>query len=97
MTVRETLTFALLQSNADVSSSDASSALSKLHMDKVNIILEVLGLRECADTMVGGPLLRGISGGQKRLVVEASCNRALFELSFLVLTSLFFVLLSADV
>jgi ABC-type multidrug transport system ATPase subunit len=32
----------------------------------VNHILDSLGLNECADTYVGGPLIKGISGGQRK-------------------------------
>lgn len=65
LTTRETLEFALAQSNADVSDTN-NAEFQKLQADKVNLILELLGLVECADTPVGGPLLRGISGGQKK-------------------------------
>lgn len=29
-------------------------------------IIRMLGLEDCADNLVGGPLLKGISGGEKR-------------------------------
>lgn len=29
-------------------------------------IITMLGLEDCADNLVGGPLLKGISGGEKR-------------------------------
>jgi ABC-type multidrug transport system ATPase subunit len=29
-------------------------------------IIKMLGLEDCADNLVGGPLLKGISGGEKR-------------------------------
>jgi ABC-type multidrug transport system ATPase subunit/ABC-type multidrug transport system permease subunit len=32
----------------------------------VDQILDALGLRECADTIIGGPLIKGISGGQRK-------------------------------
>lgn len=31
-----------------------------------NRILSALGLSECADTYIGGPLLKGISGGERK-------------------------------
>jgi len=39
----------------------------------------MLGLEDCANTLVGGPLLKGISGGEKRrlsLAVEMLNNPA---------------------
>jgi len=43
-------------------------------------MLEELGLKKCADTFVGGPLLKGISGGERKrtsvgveLVTKPSC------------------------
>jgi ABC-type multidrug transport system ATPase subunit len=29
-------------------------------------MLEALGLSHCADTLVGGPLIKGISGGERK-------------------------------
>jgi ABC-type multidrug transport system ATPase subunit len=29
-------------------------------------MIDLLGLQKCADTVIGGPLLRGISGGEKK-------------------------------
>jgi len=37
-----------------------------MHAERVEAMLDLLGLRECADTIVGDELLRGISGGQKK-------------------------------
>lgn len=34
----------------------------------VIIILQILGLEVCADTMMGDEMIRGISGGQKKRV-----------------------------
>lgn len=33
---------------------------------KVDELLEELGLTECANVMIGGPLIKGISGGQRK-------------------------------
>ncbi|KAJ0013484.1 hypothetical protein Pint_21797 [Pistacia integerrima] len=48
-----------------------------LPMDKkstlqTDLVLKVLGLDICADTMVGGEMRRGISGGQKRRMTTAA-------------------------
>jgi len=37
----------------------------------VQIVLRLLGLEGCADTVVGGDMLKGISGGQKKRVTTA--------------------------
>ena len=55
MTVRETLQFA--QSCLVDQAPDAT---------RVDRIIELLGLTECADTIVGNHQIRGISGGQKK-------------------------------
>jgi len=42
-------------------------------------MITMLGLEDCANTLVGGPLLKGISGGEKRrlsLAVEMLNNPA---------------------
>eukprot|EP00122_Pirum_gemmata_P001309 Pgem_evm1s1170 len=59
LTVRETLTFAANCSlNLD----------ARQTKERVNEIMEILGLAGAADTVVGDEQLRGISGGQKRRV-----------------------------
>ena len=49
---------------------------------KVDLLLDVLGLRECEHTILGNGMLRGVSGGQKRRVTLGemiiSNSRALF-------------------
>lgn len=67
LTVRETFQFALDNSVADPSLLH-NEELKKLHADKVEFMLDLLGLKECAETIVGNALLRGISGGQKKRV-----------------------------
>lgn len=37
-----------------------------LSAEIVDSLLEDLGLMVCADVMIGGPLIKGISGGQKK-------------------------------
>ncbi|GLD98850.1 hypothetical protein PINS_up007568 [Pythium insidiosum] len=34
--------------------------------DRVNTVMEELGLTKCRDTLIGGPSLRGISGGERK-------------------------------
>ncbi|KAF9973403.1 hypothetical protein BGZ73_003343 [Actinomortierella ambigua] len=73
LTVRETLQYAA-QLNMD-------SKLSKaVKFAKVEEIIDILGLRECADVLVGNAAVKGISGGQRRrvsigvqLVTEPAC------------------------
>ena len=81
LTTRETLQFAHDNSHADVSPLQ-SAELSDLHAKKVDIMLELMGLEECADTIVGNSYIRGISGGQRRRVGVAEMlmgqARALF-------------------
>ncbi|KAF8038575.1 hypothetical protein BT93_B1189 [Corymbia citriodora subsp. variegata] len=49
---------------------------------RTDYILKILGLDICADTLVGDPMRRGISGGQKRRLTTAEMivgpNKALF-------------------
>ena len=37
-------------------------------MARVESVLQLLGLRGCSDTLVGGEEVKGISGGEKRRV-----------------------------
>eukprot|EP01135_Chromosphaera_perkinsii_P002064 Nk52_evm25s216 gene=Nk52_evmTU25s216 len=60
LTVRETLTYtAKLRL-------DPEEYTEERRTEVVNMVLERLGMEECADTLVGGGPIRGISGGQKR-------------------------------
>ncbi|WVQ94560.1 hypothetical protein IAU59_001640 [Kwoniella sp. CBS 9459] len=59
LTVRETLTYAA-RLRLPASLSDATVALI------VEQTIDELGLRDAAETVVGGPLRKGISGGEKR-------------------------------
>ncbi|KAJ5627337.1 hypothetical protein N7528_004764 [Penicillium herquei] len=75
MTVRETLKFA-----ADLSL--PSSVSKRQRMERIRILLEAFGIQNQADTLVGTPIRKGISGGQKRRVSVASqlitCPKILF-------------------
>lgn len=57
------------QPGADGPDSALSAAARK---GRVDDLLEALGLRDQADTLIGTPLRRGLSGGQKRRVGVAS-------------------------
>ncbi|KAG8839536.1 hypothetical protein FRC18_010315 [Serendipita sp. 400] len=59
LTVRETLRYAAI-----LRLPQTMSKRNKLA--RVEEVLGMLGLEDCADTLVGGPLLKGISGGEKR-------------------------------
>ncbi|KAL1410291.1 hypothetical protein Q8F55_004297 [Vanrija albida] len=59
LTVRETLTYAARLRLPTNLSSEAISLIVEQTLDE-------LGLRDAADTVVGGPLRKGISGGEKR-------------------------------
>ncbi|KAF4373466.1 hypothetical protein F8388_025160 [Cannabis sativa] len=61
LTVTETLLFtALLRLPMSLSTQEKSQ-----HVDRV---ISELGLNRCRNSMIGGPLLRGISGGEKKRV-----------------------------
>lgn len=49
----------------------ANAASSPDHI-ATEIVLKLLGLEVCADTIVGDQLLRGISGGQKKRVTSGN-------------------------
>ncbi|KAK5799460.1 P-loop containing nucleoside triphosphate hydrolase protein [Linnemannia elongata] len=73
LTVRETLQFAAeLRMESSVSKADKYA--------KVEDIIDLIGLRECADVIVGNSAVKGCSGGQRRrvsigiqLVTEPAC------------------------
>ncbi|KAJ5340242.1 hypothetical protein N7541_009366 [Penicillium brevicompactum] len=80
LTVRETLKFA-----ADLSlpSEVVHSTISKSErIDRIRALLEAFGIQNQAETLVGTPIRKGISGGQKRRVSVASqlitCPKILF-------------------
>ena len=70
LTVRETLRFAAIISLP-------SSVSRKRKIARAEEVLKMLGLRDCADGMVGGELLKGISGGEKRRL-SLACQMANF-------------------
>lgn len=65
LTVRETLDFAAKLSLP-------SSMSKKDRVERIDELLQAFGLRNQADTFVGTPLRKGISGGQKRRVSVAT-------------------------
>ncbi|RDW76765.1 putative ABC transporter [Aspergillus mulundensis] len=71
LTVRETLKFA-----ADLSLPGSERA------ERINTLLEAFGIQNQASTLVGTPIRKGLSGGQKRRVSVASqlitCPKILF-------------------
>ncbi|KAL1610194.1 hypothetical protein SLS60_001859 [Paraconiothyrium brasiliense] len=65
LTVQETLDFAARLA--------LPSSISKTErIARINALLESFGLREQADTLIGTPIRKGVSGGQKRRVSVAS-------------------------
>lgn len=79
LTVRETLTFAFVNSTVrpDLLGNPTLASEASGRVDRV---LRMLSLVSCADTLVGNELVRGISGGEKRrvtigevLVTNARC------------------------
>ena len=73
LTVRETLQFALDSSVASPTlmappGSPEAAEYAQAAAAKVDLIIDVLGLRECQHTILGNAMLRGVSGGQKRRV-----------------------------
>lgn len=65
LTVRETLHFASRLSSA-------GSSAKRERLARVDGLLESFGLHEQANTIIGTPIRKGISGGQKRRVGIAS-------------------------
>jgi len=65
LTVRETLQF-----SGQLRSRQSDIPIA-LRMVMLEIVLKMLGLQNCADTVVGDGVLRGISGGEKRRVSVA--------------------------
>ena len=59
-----------------------SSVSKRERMDRIRTLLEAFGIQKQANTIVGTPIRKGISGGQKRRVSVASqlitCPKILF-------------------
>jgi len=67
LTVRETLNFSLESSVADPKLlENPNPQLLAMHKRKVDLLLSVLGMHECAETIAGNAVIRGVSGGQKK-------------------------------
>ncbi|CAO2830066.1 unnamed protein product [Amaranthus hypochondriacus] len=61
LTVLETLTYtALLRLHKNLTRKDK--------IDQVDMVISELGLTRCRNTMIGGPLFRGVSGGERKRV-----------------------------
>ena len=76
LTVHETLDFSAKNAIADpkllhregelASEKEAVDEVVALEKRRAELLIDMLGLRECADTIVGNDLLRGVSGGQRK-------------------------------
>src|SRR4051794_11416499 len=59
-----------------------SSVSKRQRMDRIQTLLDAFGIQNQANTLVGTPIRKGISGGQKRRVSVASqlitCPKILF-------------------
>jgi ABC-type multidrug transport system ATPase subunit/ABC-type multidrug transport system permease subunit len=72
LTVRETFQFAHDSCAADPAAlgggASSSPDLVAEHAGRVDRVLDVLGLREAENTMIGNEMVRGVSGGQRKRV-----------------------------
>lgn len=86
LTVTETLRFSsqsslpdprLLIETPNLSAEDRAivNELIELDAKRPEFLIQLLGLSECAQTIVGNDLLRGVSGGQKKRSVRRSNER----------------------
>lgn len=66
LTVRETIQFADTCLNGRIE--DRPEALQAVASLRTELMLELLGLTNCADTVVGDAMLRGVSGGERKRV-----------------------------
>ncbi|ETO84519.1 ATP-binding Cassette (ABC) Superfamily [Phytophthora nicotianae] len=66
LTVRETFKFADMCMNGRPE--DQHEELRDIAKLRTELFLQILGLENCADTVVGNALLRGVSGGERRRV-----------------------------
>jgi len=67
LTVRELFTFAHASCAAALPAGASETAVRE-HATRVDRMIQLLGLSECENTIIGNPVARGISGGQKRRV-----------------------------
>ena len=67
LTVRETFQFALDNSVSDPALLQ-NEEFARMHAQKVDYLLDLLGLREAENTILGNSVIRGVSGGQRRRV-----------------------------
>ncbi|RHY36194.1 hypothetical protein DYB34_012636, partial [Aphanomyces astaci] len=65
LTVKETFEFS---HKCLVGTVDPNDPLAVNEQHMVDILISVFGLSECADTIIGDDMIRGVSGGQKRRV-----------------------------
>ncbi|KAG2508213.1 hypothetical protein JM16_008885, partial [Phytophthora kernoviae] len=66
LTVRETFKFADMCVNGR--SEDQPEEMRDIAALRTELFLQILGLENCADTVVGDALLRGVSGGERKRV-----------------------------
>ncbi|KAG7381516.1 hypothetical protein PHYPSEUDO_005973 [Phytophthora pseudosyringae] len=66
LTVRETFKFADMCMNGRPE--DQHDEMRDIAALRTELFLQILGLENCADTVVGNALLRGVSGGERRRV-----------------------------
>jgi ABC-type multidrug transport system ATPase subunit len=76
LTVKETLTF------------HAALRLAEKEEQAVRVeeVLTTLGLRQCAQTRVGGDDLKGVSGGEKRRLSLGKCESHILHFTCSVFT-----------
>ena len=71
LTVQETLEFAKLNGVGEVEllrkDGKPNVELEEMDAKRTTLLMELLGMMECKDTIIGSDLLRGISGGQLAL------------------------------
>ncbi len=71
LTIRETMQFALDNSVVPPTAEQFGQKsldpkLIEYHKKKVDLLLSVLGMHECSETIAGNDMIRGVSGGQKK-------------------------------
>jgi ABC-type lipoprotein export system ATPase subunit len=73
LTVKETLDFAAKSAVADAKLLE-NDELTQLEEDRAKLMVNLLGLDECTDTIIGNDLLRGVSGGKKKSSRNSNAN-----------------------